>query len=214
MSSTSRATAAPPGMVLVPGGTFLYGSEKRAVEVPSFFIDILPVTNKEWELFNANAGLAPPRHWPEGRVTKELEDCPVVWVTFEEAEQYAKSVGKELPTPQQWEKAARGTDGRKYPWGGDFDPKRVNSKEAGVGKPVPAATLKRSTSPFGCLGMGGNVLDWTTGIADKKKGSRVIKGGSFRHYLGAISWQYDADPKKGQDAVGLRCVKLVTGEAK
>jgi formylglycine-generating enzyme required for sulfatase activity len=198
---------APPGMVHVPGGPFLCGREKREVTIPSFFIDITPVTNLEWHAFVGKLGLAPPRHWPQGQLTKELEECPVIWVTYEDAEAYAKWAGKALQTPMQWEKAARGTDGRKYAWGADFNPKFVNTKEAGNGKPVATTLLKSSASPYGVLGLGGNVMEWTQGLADPKKGLRVVMGSSYRHYLGAAYWQNDADPKKATDYIGFRCVK-------
>ncbi|HZV02818.1 MAG TPA: SUMF1/EgtB/PvdO family nonheme iron enzyme [Planctomycetota bacterium] len=201
-------TGSPEGMVLVAAGPFLFGREKRTVTLGAFWIDRDPVTNRAYLAFVEATERGRPTYWPIGTLPEALLDHPVVCVTFEDAQAYARWAGKDLPTPAQWEKAARGADGRKFPWGSGFDTHRTNTKESAQGKTVPVTKL-RDESPYGCRGMAGNVLEWTRGIADPKEGKRVVKGCSFRTYLGAASWSYDMAESASNDALGFRCVKPV-----
>jgi formylglycine-generating enzyme required for sulfatase activity len=199
----------PDGMVFVPAGPFLYGRDKRSLTLAAFWIDRDPVTNGAYEEFVRRAGRAAPAHWPDGQVPPELRDHPVVFVTFEDAQAYARFNGKELPTPAQWERAARGTDGRKYPWGAAFDSHRSNTRESARNRTVPGELL-RDESPCGCRGMGGNVLEWTRGVFDPARGTRVVKGASFRTYLGAAAWTTELTPDERNEGLGFRCVKNVS----
>jgi len=212
MSETGTEIAAPPqahpGMVLVPAGPFRFGRGKSSVEIGAYWIDRDPVTNREYDEYVGKTGSARPRGWPPGPLPPAIADHPVVNVTYEEALAYARSLGKELPTPAQWEKAARGPDGRKFPWGDSFDPRRTNTKEAAIGRTIPVSEM-RDESPHGCRGMSGNVFHWTRGIYDAKKGTRELKGGSFRTYLGASAWSYEAPADQANDTIGFRCVKVV-----
>jgi formylglycine-generating enzyme required for sulfatase activity len=192
-------------MVRVPVGAFLYSDEKKKIELPEFWIDKTPVTNAEYARFVAAAGHKPPRHW-EGRVPpKEMADHPVVDVSWHDAVAYAGWAGKWLPTEEQWEKAARGTDGRGYPWG-DWEEDRCNIKETGIrGTTAVGQYSPDGDSPFSCVDMAGNVWEWTVTEEDDR---RVVRGGS---------WDYNQNHARcaarvGDNAIlsdsssGFRCV--------
>lgn len=120
-------------------------------------------------------------------------DCPVFNVDYFDAYAYAKWKGRRLPTQQEWEKAARGTSGNLYPWGNDWDPKKLNAggdykADPGVDyKPAvdgynwwaPVDALPTDRSPFGVIGMGGNVSEWTDSW-DAGRTYVVIRGGNFK----------------------------------
>ncbi|MBI3722528.1 SUMF1/EgtB/PvdO family nonheme iron enzyme [bacterium] len=211
MVETEVRAVVRPGMVLVPAGPFLFGRDKQEVALSAFWIDKDPVTNREYDDYVGKTGSARPPGWPPGPLPPGIAEHPVVNVSFDEAAAYAKFLGKELATPAQWEKAGRGTDGRKFPWGSGFEPNRTNTKEAAVGRTVPVSALK-DESPYGCRGMSGNVFQWTRGIYDAKKQTRVTKGGSFRNYLGALAWSYEVPPAQASDNIGFRCVEIVPGD--
>ena len=207
-------------MVRVPAGEFLYGDDRQKVSLPEFWIDKTPVTNGEFAHFVQVTGYkttaeqtgigcaytggkwedaqgADWRH-PGGPETdiQSKADHPVVQVSWEDAVAYARWAGKRLPTEQEWEKAARGTDGREYPWGNQEPTRELcnfGQNEQGttpVGKYSP-----QGDSPYGCADMAGNVWEWTSSLyedypyeADQRHedmssaGHRVLRGGSFVNY--------------------------------
>jgi formylglycine-generating enzyme required for sulfatase activity len=203
---TPATVEAPPGMVLVPAGPFLFGTELRELVIDAFFCDRDPVTNTEFDAFLRATGHTPPQNWPFGRMTPEVGVLPVNMVSFADARAYAAWARKELPTEAQWEKAARGTDGRKYPWGARFDAFRTNTRESARGRLI-AVTELTDESPYGCRGMSGNVYQWTRSYFNKAKQTRVIKGGCFRDYLGSVAWRHEQTADRPREVVGLRCVK-------
>ena len=207
-STPPAATGGPPaGMIRVPAGPFKQGTKGDEVTLPEFWIDATPVTNKQYAAFVQATGRRAPTHWgPDGYEEKQA-DHPVVCVTFDDAQAYATWAGKQLPTPAQFEKAARGPDGRKYPWGDSVGLRTGNTRETGLGGPSPVEAYPRGKSPYGCFDMNANVLHWTRARVSKEEDAAVVlKGCSFRHYLGAAAWQYDAQPGQRQDCVGFRCV--------
>ena len=145
-------------MVLVPAGEFLFGADKTVVTLPAFYIDKTEVTVDAYQRFCNMTG----HKVPEG-MAREHPDYPVTDVTIDDARDFAKWAGKRLPTMQEWEKAARGTDGRAYPWGAERDPARANVadnselKERGLSS---AASFEKGASVFGALGLVGNVWEW------------------------------------------------------
>jgi len=160
----------PRDMVYIPAGEFIMGSDEayderppRRVYLDAFYIDRYPVTNREYKLFVEATGHPPPPHWaaygnsyPPGKA-----DHPVVGVCWFDARDYAAWVGKRLPTEAEWEKAARGTDGRRYPWGDEFDPQRCNTDISGIGDTVPVGTYSPAgDSPYGVADLSGNVWEW------------------------------------------------------
>jgi len=166
----------PEGVVYVPAGQFIYGKENEIINLKKgFFIDVTPVTNAQYKKFK-------PSHTYE----RGKENHPVVHVTWADAIRYAKWAGKRLPTEEEWEKAARGIDGREYPWGNKFDSKKCNTFESGIYGTTPVDRYPEGKSPYGCYDMAGNVWEWTdSSWYVKYKLNRVLRGGSWnstRHH--------------------------------
>ncbi len=152
-------------MVYVPAGEFLMGSPagpgdrderpQHRVFLEAYWMDRMLVTVGDYRTFCRETGrslpLEPKWGWHE--------DHPVVNVTWEDAAAYAKWAGRRLPTEAEWEKAARGTDGREYPWGNQWDPRKcsngINSRST-----QPVGKYPAGASPYGALDMAGNVWQW------------------------------------------------------
>ncbi len=166
----NRATAEDSGtaMVKIPGGKFKSGADGQNSKVKAFKIDKYEVTNAQFKKFQKELD------FPQGQ-----ENSPVVEVSYASAEEYCQSVGKKLPTGLQWEKAARGTDGRIYPWGNDFDPKNALTIESGKEGPVAVGSYPEGKSPYGAMDMCGNVWEWVDAWSSKEKQYRIVMGGSF-----------------------------------
>jgi iron(II)-dependent oxidoreductase len=204
----------PPEMVLVPVGEFIMGSEVgdederpvRHVSLPAFYIDRCEVSNAEFKLFKPNYV------FPKGK-----EDCAASSITWEEARDYAAFVGKRLPTEAEWEKAARGTDGRMFPWGNQWLTGMVPAYDRG-----PVDSQAQAVSPFGCLQMAGNVWEWVADWYHPYPGNsipspaygekyKVIRGGADFNDASRLrtSCRYYCDPKTRVSGlvIGLRCAK-------
>jgi serine/threonine-protein kinase len=141
-------------MVLVPEGAFLFGKDKQSVTLPAFYIDKTEVTYEAYARFCAEKG----RPMPPGAEGERPED-PIVDVTFLEAQEFAKWAGKRLPATQEWEKAARGTDGRLYPWGNEPG----SPPPANVGNPKGIMQVNSNpagASPYRAVNLVGNVWEW------------------------------------------------------
>lgn len=209
LATTHVDPTTPVDMVKVPKGPFLYGEDKTRVTIDhDYWIDKYPVTNENYRVFIEAGGysrqeywssegwkwkrkvnIASPKFWNDAEATKP--DHPVVGVSYFEAEAFAKWVGKRLPTEQEWEKAARGDDGRQYPWGERFDMNRCNSSESCLGHSTPVTQYPNGVSPYGCYDMAGNVWEWCDDWYDKKVDRRVIRGGSWTNEaqtLRTFSW--------------------------
>ncbi len=192
----------PEGMVLVPAGKFSYGDEDegtlKTVDLKAFFIDKHEVTNAQYRKFK-----------PEHKFPSNKADHPVSNISWHDADTYCKSVGKRLPTEQEWEKAARGTDGRWYPWGDDFDLNKVNGSEANVGSTTPAGKYDEGKSVYGVYDMSGNVREWVDGWFDDTKIYRVVRGGGYIDDEDSIYTftRRKSIPEDVKDYVGFRCAK-------
>jgi len=170
-------------MVLVPGGEFLIGKEREKGSLPPFYIDRFPVTNARYKKFVKETGHRVPfakqkwakkLNWRRKNYPKGKAKHPVVLVSIQDAADYCKWAGKTIPTEERWEKAARGTDGRVYPWGNEFDENKCNTHFSGIGTTTPVDRYPQGISPYGCYDMAGNVWEWTIGRL-----GAFVRGGSF-----------------------------------
>jgi formylglycine-generating enzyme required for sulfatase activity len=107
------------------------------------------------------------------------DNQPVVLVSCKDAEAYARKVGKRLLTDMEWEKAARGIDGRIFPWGNVFSERKCNSGRSGIEKTTPVTKYPQGKSPYRCYDMVGNVWEWTSSWYDEKELEMVCRGGSY-----------------------------------
>jgi formylglycine-generating enzyme required for sulfatase activity len=193
----------PVRMIAIPAGSFLMGTTtldihtladlygydvswmdgevpQRHVFLPAYAIQKYPVTNAEFALFCAATGYPPRVHWPGGIPPEDLLDHPVTWVNRADAQAYADWVGLRLPTEAEWEKAARGVYGRRFPWGKVFDPLACQwNSDPSTGGPgtAPVTAHPSGASPYGVEDMAGNVGEW---CADGPSPSTAfIKGGAW-----------------------------------
>ncbi|MBY0523797.1 MAG: formylglycine-generating enzyme family protein [Gemmataceae bacterium] len=178
-------------MVLVPAGPFAMGlpdgdflaeeheKPQRIVELSAFWIDVFPVTNARFRKFLTAGGYERADWWaPAGwdwkcreRIETPLQwgqggwdgpDQPVAGVSWYEADAYARWAGRRLPTDAEWEKAARGSDGRRYPWGNDWPTAERCNFDAAIGRTTPVGLYPAGASPYGCHDMAGNVNNWVS----------------------------------------------------
>jgi formylglycine-generating enzyme required for sulfatase activity len=175
----NTATRTPPlGMVLVEGGVYKIGTndadadeelrpEKTQTLAP-FHIDRTEVTNAQFQRFRTT------HPFPKGE-----ENLPVTHVTYDEAEAYAKWAGKRLPTETEWEAAARGKDGRRFPWGNTWEATRVATRRKGKENRVqPVGSVPAGVSPCGALDMAGNAWEWVEGFYNGNPDQRILRGGA------------------------------------
>ena len=183
---TNHNTPLYEDMTLVPAGIFLSGLTSdqmqklsdtyqinpdlfsnipsREIELPAFLIDRFEVTNQQYREFTEATGYRPPLNWIISGYPEEQADHPVVGIDHADAGAYAEWAGKRLPTDVEWEKAARGTDGRIWPWGNRWEPGACNADRGGPGAmithPAAAGVYPRDRSVYGVYDMAGNVMEW------------------------------------------------------
>lgn len=207
-------------MLLVSAGEFIFGSESRKTSLADFYIDQTEVTNFAYRKFCDQTGHPYPAKppWDDNYFEKPL--YPVVNVSWSDAVAFAQWAGKRLPTELEWEKAARGTDGRIWPWGSVFDPLRANlaGDQDGFLYTAPVGSFPSGRSPYGALDMAGNVWEWVADAYDPATGrsmdlgtQKVLKGGAFLPGIGADLSRTFVSGKRGQSeqpsGVGFRCAK-------
>ena len=215
----------PPGMVLVPAGEFWMGSDDanaepdekplRRVFVPTFYIDRLEVTNRRY------------REFKQGHLCPAGEDdLPVTFVLKRDAEEFCRWAGRRLPTNKEWEKAARGTDARTYPWGNEFnaDCANINRRDGHISTNAASCQLPlagasrgklvvgsfpKGASPYGCHDMAGNVWEWVSDVWMDKNSFGMKSGGEARGILrgGASSYSplQARTSYQGFESLGATC---------
>jgi formylglycine-generating enzyme required for sulfatase activity len=197
------------GRIVIPAGPFLMGEALESVELPAFRIARYPVTNQEYEQFIKATGHRCPDHWLDDRsYPPGLADHPVVFVSWEDAMAYTQWVNARLPSEAEWEKAARGSDGRQYPWGNEFIARHCNTSESGADGTKPVHAHPGSMSAYGVMDMAGNVWEWTSTLYEKGEDWRVLKGGAW-DYKGVkdsrCAYRVYFRPSFRNGAVGFRC---------
>ena len=213
-----------PQMVRIPAGKFLMGSTKEqaaqfikagldkdlaeqeqphhTVELSEYSIGKYPITNREYQAFVRDAKYKPPQGWEGDLFPKEKGGHPVVNVSRVDISAYCKWLSEKtgrnyrLPTEAEWEKAARGEDGRIYSWGNEFDPQKANTAKARIGGTSEVGQFSpQGDSPYGCADMIGNVWERTSSLRkpypykvndgredEKATDARVLRGGSFASF--------------------------------
>jgi iron(II)-dependent oxidoreductase len=230
-TGTTSTPLVPEGMVAVAAGQYTIGREDgddiekpvHTVPLKAFFIDKTEVTNAEYKKFIDATGYQAPPHWKDKTFPQDQENFPVVQVNWQDANSYAQWAGKRLPTEAEWEAAARGLDGRKYPWGNEWNKAFANIGAGESGSLLGVGRFPEGQSPFGAMDMIGNAWEWTadtlalypgnTGKAPEEANSnyRVIRGGAFNgtklndaSYRGYIEANAN---RKELDKTGFRCAK-------
>jgi formylglycine-generating enzyme required for sulfatase activity len=233
-------------MVYVPAGEFTMGSSdddpdadddekpQHKVYLDAFWIYKTEVTNAQYRQC-VEAGACTPPHVTEYYDDPAYADHPVVWVDWYQVEAYSEWAWGRLPTEAEWEKAARGTDGRIYPWENDFDGNRLNfcdsncsyedtkddSYDDGYTYTAPVGSYPAGASPYGALDMAGNVWEWTSTLYEEypyraddgredveADGARVLRGGSFYddEWLVRCAFRYRDFPRDWDYRLGFRVV--------
>ena len=203
----------------LPRSYFAKEAPRQAIEVAAFTIAATPVTSDFWRTFATNTGVSTDASTPSGH--------PIDGVRWEQADQFcvwlSDRLGEpfRLPTEDEWERAARGDDGREYPWGDRFDAACANLAEARVGSTTPVGSFPRGASPFGLLDLAGNVDEWTATVYAPYPGApadvpaleswaldaHVTRGGSWRQHrdLARCARRHGVYP--GNVGAGFRLVR-------
>ncbi|MAE18225.1 hypothetical protein CMK12_04685 [Candidatus Poribacteria bacterium] len=172
-------------VVKIPAGEVLLGQDLTPLPVEEFRLGRYPVTNAQYHRFIEATGTPPPANRqnsdvePDNWFPPNDGDHPVTGVKCTDAEAYATWAGGRLPSFEEWERAARGNDGRTFPWGDEIDKPRCNTAEAGVGTTTPIGMFPEGVSPFGCYDLLGNVWEWSSTWYDDDQQFRVVRGGSW-----------------------------------
>jgi formylglycine-generating enzyme required for sulfatase activity len=200
------------GMVVIEAGSFLSGESKIPRTLRAFAIDVHPVTEGDYKKYLA-ASAGTPRADGPGSRDASLDKFPVTGVTWHEASDYAQFYGKRLPTLYEWEKSARGSDGRKFPYGNTFKPGAGNLRVAKKDDPMLAeiGSFPSGVSPYGIHDMCGNALQWTSSA--RRAGERLFRAVKGACYLDGsaelsrcCSVQY-LPPETAVPYLSFRCVK-------
>jgi sulfatase modifying factor 1 len=229
-------------LVHIPAGEFTMGHKDsydtlpvRRMNLPAFFIDKYEVTNKRYKRFIDATGYKVPWSqdpavaayawiWQERMYPQGKSDDPVVLVSWNDAKAFCTWAGKSIPTEAQWEKAARGANGKPYPWGNTWEAAKANTAESGLKQTAPVGAFKEDVSEYGVNDLAGNVSEWVeewfapyegnpmTNYEERNK-YKVLRGGSWdysRSIANGYHRQY-ALPQSQMAAIGFRCVKAADG---
>ncbi len=230
---------AGPAWVRLGGATFQMGSDAARgdarpvhdVRLQEFRMSRYPVTNVQYAAFVGATGGTAPEHWSGGQMPMDTSDHPVTNVSWGDAQAFcswlservgAAEGGAHLPTEAQWEFAARGVEGREYPWGGDQPtPEHANYQESGIEDTAPVGLHSGGATPEGVHDLAGNVrqwcLDWYAAYEDGPQEDpagpaegqeRALRGGAYVDAPGTLrgSYRFNIDPDSRFGFVGFRVV--------
>ncbi|MFQ5449155.1 MAG: SUMF1/EgtB/PvdO family nonheme iron enzyme [Nitrospinaceae bacterium] len=194
-------------MVTVPAGKFIYQEEEDEedqINLREYSIMKYPVTNALFQEFDPNHRTRFPKY-------SSREDQPVIGINYYEALVFSIWFGKRLPLEKEWEKAARGVDGRDYPWGEaqGYQSGYTNTCDFMLGQTSPVTEFEKGSSPYGCFDMSGNVWEWCVQLhASKHTTQQMVRGGSWLNYMvhSKCKFRNAFDPSERYPAVGFRCV--------
>jgi iron(II)-dependent oxidoreductase len=221
-------------MVEIPSGPFVMGQDDgdredrpaHEVDLPAYEIDKFEVTNADFAAFVDATGYQSDGekigklYWLDS-FKEGKESHPVVRVTWNDAVAYCEWVGKRLPTEAEWEKAARGTESLRFPWGNEWDPGKANVKETGLRSTAVVGSFGAGASPFGVEDMAGNVWEWTgdwyeaypgNSAGDRYYGEqcRVTRGGGWfddEPQVTTFNRNCGVPDKTLNDDLGFRCAR-------
>jgi eukaryotic-like serine/threonine-protein kinase len=227
--NNTTLTPLPDDMVFIPGGKFKMGRDDgefderpaHAVQIKGFYLDKYEVTNEKYKKFVEETSHRPPPHWSSGTYSFGEAKLPVTHVSWFDADQYAKWVGKRLPTEAEWEYAARnGSKQNLYPWGDNWRPNVTAVGIPNLTKPFTVGSFGIDKNEFGVYDLAGNVSEW---VEDNFKSyddgrvyeTKVFRGGSFAEreapaekITSTYRWYVPADPDfKFKPKIGFRCAK-------
>jgi formylglycine-generating enzyme required for sulfatase activity len=221
-------------MVEIPAGTFMMGSDDggredkpaHEVDLPAYEIDKFEVTNTDFAVFVQSTGYQTDAEKQDKQSWRDAfkegrEAHPVVKVTWNDAVAYCEWAGKRLPTEAEWEKAARGAEALRYPWGNEWDPSKANVKETGLRSTAVVGSFGAGASPFGVEDMVGNVWEWTSDWYQAYPGNtsgdryygeqcRVTRGGGWfddEPQATTFNRNCGVPDKTINDDLGFRCAR-------
>jgi len=232
-NAAEEATVSDDDMMTIPAGGFLMGTTEEQIEelakqyhfhpswlsgetpqrtivLAEFKIDRFPVTNAQYLRFVKQARQRPPVTW-RGGYPEEMANHPVVGIDWKSAVAYAEWAGKRLPTEAEWEKAARGGDGRMWPWGNEWNGALCNWNEGDEpltgSHTTPVDAFPGGASPYGVMDVAGNAMEW---CADEwSPMGRPMRGGSWRqsqpYHLRPACRVYGQWLNNSQSWCGFRC---------
>ena len=197
--------------VQISAGEFLYGEKKERKDLAAFSICKYPITVAQYRQFcnatNRSMPFAPDWGWQKNH--------PIVNVSWHDAAAFAEWAGLALPTEEEWEKAARGTDGREYPWGNRWDASKCcNSVEKFAEKITSVSSYPMGASPYGVMDMAGNVWEWCASWY-RVNSTRVLRGGSWGNNNPdsfRAGYRYSAHPTYRNCLYGFRCISRSQGQ--
>lgn len=234
LPSKMVSTKDQSAMILIPEGSFEFGMDRPIVKkwvkrlkspwlenihgqefkeekkwLPSFYIDKYEITNEQYRAFVKMTGHREPRYWKWPQFNEPTQ--PVVGVGWPDADSYCKWAGKRLPTEEEWEKAARGSEGRIWPWGNTPNDQNYNGRLQRRYAAEKVGSFPLSDSPYGVSDMAGNVWEMTSGSFPTldNPANKAMRGGSFLNtgseVRTTVRWAAK-NPDQGAEWLGFRCV--------